>query len=177
MSTPEYLPLGIEITNHTTAINASINYEVRKTRKCTGDEEIYSFNSYIEIEGFRIYPEGHNDITYSITIYGEERADWPFSLKLNDCQKIDDELIPIYRKIRGKEVPVYDLPKGIGYIERQRGIQHWRGAIWVPQRTITDMLALLPHVQPLYLDILTIMEKKHQNITSLSLQTNNPAES
>jgi hypothetical protein len=31
----------------------------------------------------------------------------------------DDEGTLKYRKARGKELPVYNVPKGIGYLERQ----------------------------------------------------------
>ena len=177
MITHEYALLGIKITNYTAAINAAINHEVGDTRECAGDEKIYSFDSRIEIEGLCTYPEGQEDSTYSITIYGGERPDRSFSLTLKDCHQIDDDYMHVYRKVRGTEVPVYNVPKDIGCIERQRGTKHWRGAVWVPIRTVTDMLTLLPHTQPLYLDIQTLIEKKYHGIRSLSLQTNDPATS
>ena len=55
----------------------------------------------------------------------------------------------VYRIVKGQQVPVYDVPKGVGFLERRRGTKAWMGCLWVPPRTVGDMLKLLPTVKPL----------------------------
>ena len=58
----------------------------------------------------------------------------------------------------------------------ERGAEHWSGYIWVPVKTVSDMLALLPSVQPLYLEIHQLKEGRNCHIAGLTLRTTNPAE-
>ena len=53
----------------------------------------------------------------------------------------------MYLRVRGEEVSVYDVPKGMGLIEKARGSKKWSGFCWVSPGTVSDMLALLPHVR------------------------------
>jgi hypothetical protein len=48
---------------------------------------------------------------------------------------------------------VYDVPDGLGLIEKVRGKREWSGFCWVSPGTVSDMLLLLPHVSPLYISI------------------------
>lgn len=51
----------------------------------------------------------------------------------------------------------------------------WTGWIWVSPKTVTDMLALLPYVHPLYLDIHKLQEGRLHWIVGITLQTTDPA--
>ncbi len=73
-------------------------------------------------------------------------------------------------------MPVYDVPKGIGYIERQRGIRVWWGCVWVKQQTVSDMLNLLPNVRPLFIMIHERRIGRTRWIIGLTLDTKNPDE-
>ena len=173
--TPEYSLLAIKISSYTAAIDASVNYEVRDRHHYRDDAKVYSFESRLEIEGVCTYPEERELGVYSITVYGTARHADQFALTLEDCHIRGDHGVPVYRKVRGKEVPVYDIPKSIGMLDRRRGTQSWHGWLWVPPRTVTDMLSLLPHVRPLYLGIHELREGRQHWIVGLTLQTADPA--
>ena len=110
----------------------------------------------------------------SLTIYGSDSRHSDFELTLADCQVSDGNGMLKYCKVRGKEVPVYDVPKGIGYIERQRGTRIWMGCVWVKQQTVTDMLTLLPNVRPLFIAIHERHISRNRWIVGLTLLTKNP---
>tara|TARA_R110002096_G_scaffold61399_4_gene152604 strand:+ start:5253 stop:5549 length:297 start_codon:yes stop_codon:yes gene_type:complete len=95
-------------------------------------------------------------------------------LTLADCHICDDKGSPKYRKVRGKEIPIYDIPKGIGRLERQRGTTNWLGNVWVSPQSVTDMLALLPNVKPLFLTIHEMRAERNHWIVGLTLQTKKP---
>jgi hypothetical protein len=172
---PEYTFLAIKITDYSTHIDASISYKVRDTRHYQDDAKVYEFASEVELHGICTYPEDRSGDRYALTIRGSESRQGEFALTLADCHVRDDKGLPKYRRARGKEVPVYDIPKGIGLLERQRGTQSWTGWAWVSPRTITDMLTLLPHVHPLYVAIQEVKMQRARWIVSLTLQTADPA--
>lgn len=83
--------------------------------------------------------------------------------------------MPNYRRVRGKNVPVYDFPECLGRIERFRGTKDWIGSCWVPNRTIFDMLSLLPNAWPLYIAIHERRVGRTHWINGLTLQISHPA--
>jgi len=109
-------------------------------------------------------------------LYGSEPRYDKFTLTLADCHVRDDHGVSKYRKVRGKEMPVYDVPKGIGHLERLRGTRTWAGWVWAPPQTVNDMLTLLPHVRPLYVDIHELRIGRKRWIVGLALLTTDPAE-
>lgn len=174
--TEEYSFLAIQVAGYSAAVDASINYEVKKPYHCDEDARVYNFGSRLEINGICTYPETRQGEVYSITVYGSPMREGMFDLRLRDCHVRDDDWRPKYQKLRGQEVPVYDVPKNIGMLDRIRGSKNWTGWLWVPPRIVSDMLALLPHASPLYLEIYERREGRKHWLTNFSLQTNDPAE-
>ena len=174
-TTTDYSFLAIKITGYHAAIDSSINYEVRDRHHHYPAAKVYSFGSRLELEGVCHYPAERDENNYAITVYGAEREADQFAMTLADCQVYSEDRLPVYRKSRGKEVPVYDVPKGVGLLERERGTPNWHGWLWVPPQTVTDMLTLIPQVKPLYLAIQQLREGRKYWIVSLTLQTNDPA--
>lgn len=172
----EYSFLAIEVNGYSAAIEAAINYEVKKPYDCDEDAKVYNFGSRLEIKGICTYPETRQGEEYSITVYGSEMREGMFDLRLKDCHVRGEDWQLKYQKVRGKEVPVYDVPKNIGMIDRIRGTKNWTGWLWVHPRIVSDMLTLLPHVRPLYLEIYERREGRRHWLTNFSLQTNDPAE-
>ena len=172
----EHAFLAITISGYTAAIDAAINYEVNDKRFRHHDTKVYRFDSRLEIEGVCVYPESRQGEEYFISVHGSEREAGQFNLTLTGCHVRDEYGVKQYRKVRGEEVPVYDIPKEIGMLDRRPRNTAWNGWLWVPTHTISDMLALLPHVRPLYLGIYELKEKRTRWIRSVTLQTNNPAE-
>lgn len=174
--TDGYAFLGIKVNGYIVRINASINYDVRDPHHYHDDAMVYEFGSSLEIDGTCTYPEEREDEAYQFTIYGAEPRSGRFDLKLDDCHVRDDNGGRVYRKARGKEIPVYDVPKGIGPLERQRGTQLWTGWCWVTPLVVTDMLALLPNADPLFVGIHELKMGRKRWIVGLTLQTNDPGE-
>jgi len=78
--------------------------------------------------------------------------------------------------VRGELRPVYDVPEGIGILNKVRGTQNWTGAAWVAPNTISDMLTLLPTVDPLYVFLHEVKIGRNRWIKGITLQTTDPAE-
>lgn len=170
---PAYSFLSVEIIHYEARVDASINYEVRDKRHHHHNPNIYSFGSHLEIEGRCLYPEEQKDETARISIIGSERKADEFTLKLEDCHVRDESGHKIYKKVRGKEIAEYDIPKGVGYLQKDRGSKSWSGASWVPPQTVSGMLTILPHIKPLYLEIHLYHEGKNYWVAGLTLQTEN----
>lgn len=116
-----YSFFAINVSSYKAFVDASINYEVRDKRHYSGDAKVYKFSSNIEIEGICTWPEERAGDKYTFTIYGQEIRPGDFELSLSDCHVVDENWIPKYKKVRGKDVPVYDVPKGLGTLEKIRG--------------------------------------------------------
>lgn len=176
-SKEEHEFITVEVTKYSASVNSSLNYELANLDKCDTDAKVYIYETNLEIEGCCTYPDKLKNLTFFITLFGTDRKYDDLFLKLKDFHAIDDKWNRVYKKVKGKEVPVYDLPDGIGYIEKRRGTNIWAGAAWVLPRTVTDMLTLLPHVRPLYLEIHALKKDRFYKMRSLYLQTNNPVDS
>lgn len=166
--------LAINIIGFDASIDASVNFEVRDSRHYQDDAKIFRFDSQIEINGICTHPENRANEHYAITVYGTEQDAHGLSLTLSDCHEHDEEGIPIWRKIRGKQVPSYKIPKGIGFMERQRETKIWAGWLWVPPHTISNMLAILPHIRPLFLYIHEQREGRRHRMIGVTLKTSDP---
>lgn len=168
----EHEHITVEITGYQVAIDAGRNYELANMKLCDSDTKVFRCDSRVEITGICIYPQDIIGHTHSISIIGTESYDDRYSLTLHDCQAMDG-FRRICKTVKGKEVPVYELPDGIGYIEKRRGEKSWSGAAWVQPRSVTDMLATLPHIKPLYLEIHRVKKEKSYLIRTISLTTEN----
>lgn len=172
----EYAILGIQVTGYIARVDASINYEVRDPHHFYEDAEIYKFGTSLEIDGVCTYPDERAGEEYQFTIYGTEPGSGRFDLKLDDCHTRDEDGTRAYHVNRDKETPVYDVPKGIGPLERRRKTQPWLGWCWVSPPVVTDMLTLLPNVNPLFVQIHEIKIGRKRWIVGLTLQTSDPSE-
>lgn len=173
---PEYEFLGIEVKRFVARIDSSINHELRDKRYRNEKTSIYSFHSYLEVEGVTNYPDDRAGERYALTIYGGEREEGELSSRLSDYRVYDDDHVPKTRKVRGEVALVYDEPKSIGYLDRQYRSKDWRGAVWVSPATVADMLTLLPHVRPIFVQVHVQRVDRKRRIIGLTLQTSNPAE-
>ena len=95
---------------------------------------------------------------------------------LADCHVCDEEGFKKYRKSRGVDKPVYDVPKGIGSLHKSHGVRQWSSALWLTPDIVSDMIVLLLSD----LDIYVACHIRHENrvawLIGLDLQTANPLE-
>ena len=167
--------LTIKINNFDISVDAEINYEVRDDKKPCDSSNIYQFGSVIEIFGESIWPIEQANEKFQISVHGSEPRPNEFSLRLNDCHRRDEEGALMYRTVRGKEQPIYDIPKGLGLLNKASDDKDWYGWGWVSQQTTTDMISVLTLIEPLYLENHEMKEGGSRWIVGLSLQTINPA--
>lgn len=161
----EYTILSILMSRYRLSVNASINPDAR----------IYSFGTSVELEGVCDYPEERSGESYVIDVHGYEHKEGDFEIRLSNRHVRDKDGERVYRKVRGVEVPVYDVPEGIGLLEKTSGTGKWTGYCWVSPRMISDILVMLPHIRPLYVSIHERKVGQHRWINGLSLQTSHPA--
>ncbi len=172
----EYSINHIKLTEYSASVDASINYKVRDARNYESNAKVYGFTSSLELKGIYIYSDDRDNEEIQLTVHGTDEGPLDFDTTLADCQASDDKGNYKFRKMKGQEIPVYDVPKGIGHLERQRGTKIWSGFVWVNHQIITNMLTLLPTVSPLYLTIHERKVERNRYIVGLTLQTNHPDE-
>ena len=172
----EYSFHYIKVDSFQARIGASINYEVRDKHHYRDDAMVHDFSSALEIEGEEVYSDDDSRMKYEFTVYGSEPSHQPFSLTLDDCHVRDEDSTRQYRKVRGRQEPIYDVPKGIGHLERQRGKNAWLGWLWVNPETVSQMLSLMPHVKPLYIEVHRLKIDRQYWIVGFTLQSNDPSE-
>lgn len=171
--------LAILVERYDAHIDATINHNVYVPQSAWGTDEedpVYRYTSKLEITGIATYPPQRADDIYELTIYGDDAPSRHHNLTLRDVQARDNYGSPIQRLYRGRQIPVYNAPKGLGHIEKVRGELRWTGWLFVPTRFVNDMLVLLNHARNLFVALYERKEDRARRIMSISLQTKNPEE-
>jgi hypothetical protein len=173
----EHFSLGIKIKHFEASVDAAINYEVRsKPHNVPEDAPIYRFNSGIEIEGACNYPDKQAGDAFSITFMAAESKESELAATLGDYRLMDEGWRPVSKRVKGQDIPVYAIPKGLGHLDRHRG-KRWTGYVPITPRTLSNMLALLSMPRELYISIHGQKIERHHHILGITLQTNDPATS
>ncbi len=170
--------LAIRVDGYETRVEAAINryaHEPRYTWGDTEDEPLYHFLPHLDITGTSTYPDDRAGAVYELTIYGEDSPNSRIHWKLQDIQAVDEHRVPKYREYRGKSIPVYVPPKGMGTLDRVPGEARWRGAIFVPPRFISDLLIVLGNGRTLFMAIEERKIQRQHWIQGVCVQTTDPA--
>jgi len=172
-TTVEHTELTVDVTKFEARVTAAVNHELKDLRYTHPDTQVYRFESGLELEGQCTYPDSRAGTLYTLDIHGHETASAHFATTLENCQVLDKDGFAKLKKVRGKFESVYDIPRGIGLLESQ-GKAQWRGFLWVPPQTLSDMLILLQGVPSLSLAIHEIRQGSYHWIARFVLQTNDP---
>ena len=172
----EHMLLGIKVTAYNVRVGSGINHEIKIDRMRSDDSQVYRFDTHIVVDGVATYPDDKIGDLYEIDIYGHELYPGSFASKLSDYHVRDESGSKKYRKLRGREVPIYDAPNSIGHLERRYKTKIFTGAVWVAPNIVTDMLILLSHVHPILMEAHLTKVDRNWGISSLALQTTDPAE-
>ena len=147
------------------------NFDVRE---CSPSTKIQEHHTAIDLACNNIDHESPLSDAYSFTIYGDTHPYSKLESTLEDCHEEDEEGFKKYRKQKGKEIPVYDIPKGLAVLNKLRGERHWSTALWLPRDIVTDMLVLLNGSKQVF----AFVHLKHVNrdlwVLGFDLQTSNP---
>lgn len=173
---PVYTHLAITIDSFSIRIDAGINYELHDLRHAVSATKLYSHSTHIEVMGRCHYPEERADQEYRIDIFGRALRSGDFDKTLADVHVRDNDGHPKYRKRGDHHFPIYDPPDSVGFIDSARGSQLWTACAWVPPDSVIAMLAVLPHIAPLYITIQEVKFERRRKIRSITMQTSDPAE-
>ena len=169
----EYSFLSLVVADFNIRSNIGINPEARNTRYSSADTKIYQQYSTIELSCRNIDPDEPLTDIYQFSIYGDQINP---GLTLADCHVCNEDGFKKYRKSRGVDKPVYDVPKGIGCLLKSRGVRQWSSALWLTPDIVSDMIVLLLSD----LDIYVACHIRHENrvawLFGFDLQTANPLE-
>ena len=174
----EYLYLCLRVESYEASVDAGINH-VADAPHLAWDlddrDSVYQFTSLIRVTAKLTYPEERPNDTYELTFYSNDAPSRRLGLTLRDVQNLDKHGAPQYRTYRGKLVPVYSPPKGLGLLDKVRGEPRWTGWIAVTGHFANDLLTLLAHKRQLYIGIQERADGRTRWARSISIQTDDPA--
>ena len=169
-----YETLAIKVNHFDCRMSAGVNYELHDERRAHDETRVYRYDSDLTISGICTYPKDRENHQFHFTIMGEDHGYRNHDLSLKQCHALDEDGDWIYKKVRGREEPVYDLPDGIGTLEKERGEPVWRSWIWVPLNLTNQILTTLNTSRELYIEVHEKRLIRRRWVVSLSLQTENP---
>jgi hypothetical protein len=175
----QYTFVSIRVESYEISFDASVNsalYTPQYTWSLNDEGLLYEFQAHLTIRGTCFSPNERMGDEYELTMYSAIPQVSRLGTTLEDAQKRDAYGSPEYRTYRGKQIPVYDAPKGLGRIEKVRGQPRWTSWLPVQANFTTDLLSLLSHQRPLFLTINERKEERVRWVQRLSIQTTNPEE-
>ena len=122
-----YELLSIPLSGYKASVGASVNHYARDKRHQYADPKIYSFGTSVELEGVCDYPDERSGDRYIISVHRWQTEEGEFEARLSDCHVKHEDGTWKYRKVRGEEIPVYDVSDGLSLIEKVRSTKEWSG--------------------------------------------------
>lgn len=175
----ETTDLAIRVTGHEARVNARVNhdaYQPQYAMNLDDNDPLYDFRNEVTITGTATWPEDRAGQAFELTLYGDDAPSSRTDLRLRDIHARNKHGSLQYRTYRGREVPVFAPPRGMGILDKVRGEPRWRGAIFVARRLVTDALILLRQKRPLYIALDERRIERTRWIRRFHLQTTDPAE-
>lgn len=172
----QYSTLTIKVQDFSGQTSASINYEARDLRDRHEKTPVYRFGSSVEFEGTCTYPPDRLGDAYGITVHSAEAGSKLIDARLDDFHLRDEQGAPRYGRQRDRLVPIYQIPPGLGLLQKIRGEARWNGWIWVPEQTAAQMLTLAASGKQLYIEMIEHKDGRSRWITHLTVQTTDPTE-
>jgi hypothetical protein len=168
--------LTIRVNSFDVRSSAGINIFLKGTYPdfVSEEERVFISTSHLTIRGECTLPRDRVGQKFEVLVYGQNAR--RSQLKVEDIHNRDDDRVPVYRMIRGKRVPVFDVPRGIATIERRRDDGVWSAWVPVEPHLITDMLVVLGLARKSFLSIHERKFERRRWIQDFALQTNDPSE-
>lgn len=169
----------IRLEHYEASIEARINhhaYAPQYAWDLDDDDPVYEFADRTVITGISTYPPERKDDHYELTIYGTESPSHRLNAKLKDIHARDKYGSPKYREYRGKQIPIYQPPNGLGLVDKVRGERRWTAWLFVTPRFINDLLVLLGHQRNLFLTLHERKVDRSRWVQGMTLQTSDPTE-
>jgi hypothetical protein len=171
----EHTHLAISVESFSASASTGINPKLydNNSRDIGPDDLVLESSLRLEVQGVCTYPPPRAHKKFEITIHPEDASKAGHRAK--DLHRRDANSAPLYRKKRGELYPTYDLPVGLGLIEKRRSDDVWAGWAFVQPTFLTNALILLGQSQPAYLSINERRIERHRWIWHISVQTSDPA--
>lgn len=175
----EHSHIIIRLEHYEAGVEARVNhyaYAPQYAWNLDDDDPLYEFTNQIVITGNSIYPPERQGDRYKLTIQGTESSSHRLNAKLKDIHARDKYGSPKYREYRGKQIPIYQPPHGLGLVEKVRGERCWTAWLFVAPRFINDLLVLLGHQRHLFLALHERKIDRSRWVQGMTLQTSDPTE-
>ncbi len=175
----EHAHLAIRVDGYEAKIGATINHNVFAPQfawNLEDDDPLFEFVTQLVISGTITYPEERSGASFEITFLASNTGSKDFQSTLKDVQARDEHGVPEYRIYRGRQIPIYKPPKGMGLVDKIRGEASWVAHLRVSPSFVSNALALLTTGRRLFLAVNERKSDQTRWIQSANLQTTNPAE-
>ena len=175
----EYTLLSLRVERYEVELGASVNpyaYHPQYAWDLDESDLVYKFSTQLAIMATSIRPEKRAGDTYELTLHSDNAPPRWLTRTLQDLQLRDKHGSLQYRQYRGKQVPVYRSPKGLGTLDKIRGEPRWTAWLFVPNQFTSDILTLLGHQKTLFIALHERKEARDRWVHSMSLQTVDPTE-
>ena len=151
-----------------------INHEARNHKHSPPETEIYEQHSSIDIQCRNIDPDEPPTDTYHFSLFGFPTDHMNPDLALTNYHVEDAKGFKKYRKRKDREIPVYDIPKGMNALDKKRGERHWSSALWLSPAIVSDMITLLLSDSDVYAACHIRHIDRVAWLNGFDLQTENP---
>ncbi|TIN77516.1 hypothetical protein [Mesorhizobium sp.] len=159
------------------SVEACINHDVYAPQYAwdlDDDDPLHQFRTQLTVTGVATHPEERAGDGYELTIYSDNSRRLGETVK--DAQARDEHGSPQHRSYRGRQIPIYNPPAGMGLIEKIRGEPRWTAWLHVSPRFVSDALALLSNERSLFLAIHERKSGRVRWVQGLGLKTTDPSE-
>ena len=146
----EYSFLSLAVSDYSVRTGVAINPKARENRRSYQDTKIYEQHTVLDITAHNVDPDEPLTDTYSLYIYGDRNTVKDLDLTLADYHVEDEEGLKKYRKLKGVEIPIYDIPSGLAALNKKRGERGWWAALWLAPDIVSDMLTTLSSGKQVY---------------------------
>ncbi|TKB20412.1 MAG: hypothetical protein E5V75_04910 [Mesorhizobium sp.] len=178
-SEEEHTHLAIKVEHCEARVETRIEsgiYQPQYAWDLDDDAPLYRTTTQLTLAGVATYPEGRAGEAYELTMYGSNSDSRRVGATVKDVQARDEHGSLKFRSYRGRQIPIYNPPSGMGLIDKVRGEPRWTAWLRVSPAFASDALALIYSGRSLFLAIHERRRKRVRWIQGVSLQTTDPAE-
>ncbi|WAT19264.1 hypothetical protein OZN62_06785 [Aurantiacibacter sp. MUD11] len=171
--------LSIVMEDCEASVSARVNhyaYEPQYAFQTLDDQPVYEFRNALVVRGRITAPEEREDDCCEITLYGEASPARDLDARLADITALDKHGAPRFRTYRGREVPVYKPPDGLGVLDKAKGEPLWRTSLFIKPWLVEQWMALLGSSRDLFISLHECKVGRKRWVRGIELGTANPEE-
>lgn len=170
--------LFCEVAGYDASVSTKVNpiaYQPEYGWRSDPSDPVYELQSQLELSCDVIYPNRRAGTHIEMTIYSEKEGRIDLGAQLADIEAKDEHGATRFRDYRGRTLPIYRPPLGLGVLEKVRGEPVWTAAFFVAQELVDQWLALLTARSTLFASLHECKVARKRWIREVGLQTVNPS--